>query len=92
MDTGMLARLGAVVFVAFAISAAAIEMTRKGKELTSSAAERSDEAISDPLREELRRCGGLGEAAGRDPGCLDAWAQNRARFLSSKPGNPQEAR
>lgn len=92
MDTGMLLRLGAVVFVALVITATAIEMTRKGEEPASHPVGRPGRAEPDPLREDLHRCARLGEAGGSDPGCLNAWAQNRARFLSSKPGNPQEAR
>lgn len=89
MDTGMLVRLGAVVFVAFAITAMAIEMTRKEEVPASAAVKQSGGAEPDPLREELRRCARLGEAGGRDPGCLNAWAQNRARFLSI--GSPSQA-
>ncbi len=92
MDTGMLMRLGAVVFAALAITATAIEMTRKGEEPASRVAGRSERVEPDPLREDLRRCARLGEAGGRDPGCLEAWAQNRARFLAPKAGNPQETR
>lgn len=92
MDTSMLVRLGAVVFVALAITATAIEMTRKGEAPAPHLAGSPGRAGLDPLREDLHRCARLGEAGGRDPGCLNAWAQNRARFLSSKPGNPQEAR
>ncbi|WP_454919105.1 putative entry exclusion protein TrbK-alt [Xanthobacter sediminis] len=91
MDTGMLMRLGTVVFVALAITATAIEMTRKGEEPAPRSAGRSEKTEPDPLREDLHRCARLGEAGGRDPGCLDAWAQNRARFLSPKASNPQKA-
>ena len=91
MYTGMLVRLGAVVFVALAITAMAIEMTRKGEEPAPRSAERSERAEPDSLREELRRCSRLGEAGARDPDCLNAWAQNRARFLAPKAGNPQKA-
>ena len=41
----------------------------------------------DPLRAELARCGAMGEAGGRDPACLHAWAENRRRFL----GQPEPA-
>lgn len=91
MDTSMLVRLGAVVFVALAITATAIEVIRKGEEPASRVAGRSERAEPDPLREDLHRCARLGEAGGRDPGCLNAWAQNRTRFLSPKASNRQEA-
>ncbi|MCL8382934.1 MULTISPECIES: putative entry exclusion protein TrbK-alt [Xanthobacter] len=94
MDTSMLTRLGAVVFVAVAITVAAIEMARKGEEPVPPATVRPGGAGPDPLREELHRCALLGEAGGRDPGCLAAWAQSRARFLAPTPGtsSSQEAR
>ena len=85
MDTRMFARLGAVVFVALAITATAIEMTRKGEEPVPPATVRPGVAGPDPLREELHRCALLGEAGGRDPGCLATWAQSRARFLAPTP-------
>ena len=34
-----------------------------------------------PVDPELARFQGLGEAAGRDPGCKAAWADARARFF-----------
>ena len=82
MDGKTLARIGAVIFVALAITATAIEMNRP--------ADRPDDPITvaqpvtarDPLRAELARCGGMGEAGGRDPSCLRAWAENRRRFLA----------
>ncbi|MFG1279885.1 putative entry exclusion protein TrbK-alt [Xanthobacter autotrophicus] len=94
MDTSMLTRLGAVVFVAVAITVAAIEMTRKGEAPVPPATARPGGVGPDPLREELHRCALLGEAGGRDPGCLAAWARNRARFLAPTPGtsSSQEAR
>lgn len=83
MDGKTLARIGAVIFVALAITATAtaIEMNRP--------ADRPDDPVTvaqpitarDPLRAELTRCGGMGEAGGRDPSCLRAWAENRRRFL-----------
>ncbi|ADZ68717.1 putative entry exclusion protein TrbK-alt [Polymorphum gilvum] len=80
MDGKMLARLGAVVFVAVAITATAIELTRKEEEPTPKPA-RAVERSTDPLRNEQRRCQQLGEAAGKDAGCLRVWAETRDRFL-----------
>jgi conjugative transfer region protein TrbK len=37
----------------------------------------------DPLRTELLRCNGLGQAALDDALCRDAWAENRRRFFGS---------
>ena len=82
MDGKMLARLGAVVFVAIAVTATAIEMSRNEEPTESWASSRPNTAPSDPLRDELFRCQALGEAGPRDPACLRAWAENRNRFLA----------
>lgn len=82
MDGKMLARLGAVVFVAVAITAAAIEVSRKEEAPEPWASGRTTQAQADPLRDELIRCQALGEAGPRDPACLRAWAENRNRFLA----------
>jgi len=89
MDGKLLARVGVVVFVALAITATAIEMTRKEDEPSSPVGGPMAAASADPLRAELMRCQGLGEAGPRDPACLRAWAESRERFLA--PGaRPQE--
>ncbi|MDH0370082.1 putative entry exclusion protein TrbK-alt [Brucella anthropi] len=78
MDGKMLARLGAVVFIAIAVTATAIDMARKDEP---SAPPPAFQPPADPLRETLRRCQQLGEAAASDGGCLAAWAESRDRFL-----------
>ena len=82
MDGKMLARLGAVVFVAVAITATAIEMNRKEEVREAWPSDRTTQAQGDPLRDEMIRCQVLGEAGPRDPACLRAWAENRKRFLA----------
>lgn len=82
MDGKMLARLGAVVFVAVAVTATAIEMTRKEEAPETWPSRRAAEAPADPLRDELIRCQALGEEGPRDPECRRAWAENRQRFLA----------
>lgn len=82
MDGKMLARLGTVVFIAVAITATAIELTRKDEEPTVRDLSQAATAPADPLREELLRCQLLGEAGPRDAACLRAWADNRQRFLA----------
>ena len=80
MDGKMLARLGAVVFVAIALTVTAIDMTRKDEP----SAPRPAPILqppTDPLRENLRRCQRLGEAAASDTDCLATWAESRDRFL-----------
>jgi conjugative transfer region protein TrbK len=84
MDGKMLARLGAVVFVAIAITATAIEMTRK-EEVPAAEPARLIEPLRDPLREAQRRCQRLGQAAVNDPECMRIWAETRDRFLGRSP-------
>ncbi|GLK70627.1 putative entry exclusion protein TrbK-alt [Ancylobacter dichloromethanicus] len=81
MDGGTLARVGAIVFVAVAITATAIEMNRKDVTPNALATQGRSGAAQDPLAAELLRCSEIGEAGTRDPGCLKAWAENRRRFL-----------
>ena len=80
MDGAMLARLGAVIFVAIAGTAAVLEMSREEKAPEPSPM-RTVEAARDPLRDGLRRCQQLGEAAAGVADCLQIWAASRDRFL-----------
>ncbi|MCZ4292249.1 putative entry exclusion protein TrbK-alt [Hoeflea alexandrii] len=87
MDGKTLARIGAIIFVAVAITATVLELTRapqapKGS-VSAPAASASHHA--DPARRELRRCQRLGEAATRDTDCLSVWSENRQRFLGGEP-------
>lgn len=84
MDGKMLARLGAVIFVAVAITAAVVEMTRK-EEVPAVSSAPLVETSRDPLRESQRRCQQLGQQAASDPECLAVWAETRDRFLRSTP-------
>lgn len=83
MDGKTLARIGAVAFVAVAITATVIELTRTDEVTEIRTVTRP--AVGDPgsLRATLRHCRDMGEAAGRDATCLKAWAENRDRFLGS---------
>lgn len=84
MDGKMLARLGAVVFIAIAVTATAIDMARKARPSAPPSAP-AFQPPADPLRETLRRCQQLGEAAASDAGCLAAWPESRDRFLGRPP-------
>lgn len=88
MDGKTLARIGAVVFVAVAITATAIEMNRPADRQADPAPLAQPVTARDPLRAELARCGAMGEAGGRDPSCLRAWAENRRRFLGQPEPTP----
>lgn len=83
----MLARLGAVAFVAVAITAAAVEMTLK-EEPPEDFSTRVIESQRDPLRGDQRRCQQLGQQAASDTGCLRIWAETRDRFLGSSSASP----
>lgn len=84
METKTLARIGAIVFAAIAITAAAIDSARKPTPAASFGATPMVSASEDPLSSELSRCSALGEAGERDAGCLAAWAKNRRRFLGEE--------
>jgi conjugative transfer region protein TrbK len=91
VDAKLLARIGAIVFVAIAITMTAIEMARAPappREEPPDVADRS--AATDPLLIELHRCQSLGAAGASDTNCLRAWAENRRRFLA--PGARAAAR
>ena len=79
----MFARIGAVIFIAIAITMTAIEMAR-APDVPRDAAPlaRPDSQPDDPLRLELRRCQALGADGASDRDCLRAWAENRRRFLT----------
>ena len=91
MDGKTLARLGAVVFVAVAVTATAIEMTRKEDGHDNAAPQARSAPVHDPLRADLARCSAMGEAGTRDPRCLKIWAENRRRFLGQPASTPSAA-
>ena len=90
MDSKLLARIGAIVFVAIAITMTAIEMARPPEPMREAPVSVAETTATDPLLIELRRCQSLGQAGASDPDCLRAWAENRRRFLA--PGARPAAR
>ena len=90
MDSKLLARIGAIVFVAIAITMTAIEMSRPPELMREVPVAVAETPATDPLLIELRRCQSLGQAGASDPDCLRAWAENRRRFLA--PGARPAAR
>ncbi|HEY4201574.1 MAG TPA: putative entry exclusion protein TrbK-alt [Devosiaceae bacterium] len=88
MDGKMLARLGAIVFVTVAITATAIEMTRK-EDAPAVQSARPLQTEPDPLREGQLRCQQLGQKSADDAECLRIWAETRDRFLRRTPVAPQ---
>jgi len=87
MNGTTLARIGAIVFVAFAVTATilALRQERRPAAPTMDPPAARQHDGTDPMQAMLRHCQALGEAAIRDPGCLEAWAESRRRFLSGKP-------
>lgn len=88
MDGKTLARIIAIVFVAIAVTATAIEMVGDDERPTRPVPGLStdDHTRADPLRRTLRQCREMGEAATRDTVCRDAWAESRERFLGQPDG------
>ncbi|MBN9885702.1 MULTISPECIES: putative entry exclusion protein TrbK-alt [Salipiger] len=84
MEGKVLARIVAIVFVAIAITATVIEVTREEGAAPASTAP-ALQPPADPLRATLRRCQQFGEAAASNEVCLAAWAENRDRFLGRTP-------
>ena len=80
MDSKMLVRVGAILFIAIAITATVIELTRED-DAPASPPVRQLRPETDPLREGQRRCQQLGQAAANDAECLRVWAETRDRFL-----------
>lgn len=84
MDGKVLARLGAIVFVAVALTATVIEMTSKDDARPQAPAPPL-QPERDPLRDGQLRCQQLGQQAANDAECLRIWAETRDRFLGHKP-------
>lgn len=82
MDPKTLARIGAIAFVAIAITATVIELSRKEERPEEALPRPAQTGAADRLQGELLRCQSLGEAGPRDPACLRAWAESRRRFLT----------
>lgn len=90
MEPKLIARIGAVIFVAIAIPMTAMEMSRAPEPSREEPVAQIDSTGTDPLLIELRRCQALGAAGANDRECMRAWAENRRRFLA--PGARPMAR
>ena len=88
MQTKTVVRIGAVAFVAVAITASAMQARMSPGRVEQDLTLASMSAKADPLRAELARCQSLGAAGADDHACLYTWAKNRRRFLA--PGVPPE--
>jgi len=80
MDSKLLARVGAAVFVGLAFATTLVQMREEP-------AARPEPAPDiwipdrDPLPAQLRACAEMGELALSAPDCRAAWAEKRRRFL-----------
>ena len=79
MDPKIIARAAAVILLAAAVLACALELARQGR--TPEPSTTTLEHNMD-LADELARCKALGREAEHDAACKAVWAQNRARFLA----------
>jgi len=81
MDTKLFARIGAIAFVAVAITMTALQLREERKPDRTEIVTVSD-PDGDPLPEMLRLCSELGQLAETTNECRQAWAENRRRFLA----------
>ena len=75
-------RAAGIAFAVLALAASAIEVSREGR---GTAPPVPAAAALDPLAIELGRCNTVTPAEPRDEACERAWAENRRRFLGSRP-------
>lgn len=80
MESKTFARIGAVAFVAVAITMTALQL-REPPAPTETVFVPLDEASADPLASELKRCQSLGARGSEDFTCRHVWAIQRHRFL-----------
>ena len=91
MDTKLFARIGAIAFVAVAITMTALELREEPRSAEPEVIT-VFEPDSDPLPDVLRQCAAMGEAATSSRICLHAWAEKRRRFLGDpRRGEPPPA-
>lgn len=78
----ILPRIGTIAFVSVAITICVMQM-RQAPRSDAVATPIPAAVAADPLRTELFRCQSIGQAGASDTACLQAWAENRRRFLST---------
>ena len=89
MDTKLFARIGAIAFVAIAITMSALQLREKPVPAIPQVIDVS-EPDSDPLPDLLRQCSAMGEAAASARFCHEAWAEKRRRFLGGERPGPSD--
>ena len=90
MNLRLPARIGAFACLGVAIAMAALALRDPPRAGEASPSSREATMVADPLDARLLRCQQAGEAAGSDPDCLAAWAENRRRFLGLGRARPAE--
>lgn len=80
MDTKLLARIGAAVFVGIAVAMTLVQMREEPAARPEPVREVSV-PDGDPLPAQLRACAEMGELALSHPDCRAAWAEKRRRFF-----------
>jgi conjugative transfer region protein TrbK len=87
MNIRLPARIGAFACLGVALAMGLLALREEPKP-ASPPAPFSTDLPTDPLQAKLRSCQLAGQAAGSDPGCLAAWAENRRRFLGAASSEP----
>jgi conjugative transfer region protein TrbK len=80
VDTKLFARVGAVTFVAIALTMTVLTL-REGPEAARPETITVWEPDGDPLPAQLKACNEIGELALSSPDCRAAWTEKRRRFL-----------
>ncbi len=86
VDSKLLARIGAVAFVAIALTMTALTLREERPPPVETIT--IFEPDSDPLPAQLKACNAMGELALSAPDCRAAWAEKRRRFLGVKHDRP----
>ncbi|MBF9151720.1 putative entry exclusion protein TrbK-alt [Novosphingobium jiangmenense] len=87
MDTKLFARIGAVAFVAIALTMTALQLREEPVAPPPEIAMTVEPRV-DPLPATLRQCAASGEQALAPPLCRAAWVEKRRRFLGQAPSDP----
>ena len=89
MNIRLPARIGAFACLGVALAMGLLAL-REEPAPSSPPTTLSTDLPTDPLQAKLRSCQLAGQAAGSDPGCFAAWAENRRRFLGQRRSAPAE--
>lgn len=90
MDTRLFARIGAVAFVAIALTMTALSLREERPSVRETVT--MFEPDGDPLPAQLKACNEMGELALSSPDCRAAWAEKRRRFLGGDAAAGSDAR